>query len=198
MDADDLPATQEKKEPYQIHRQFILTQIRSGFLLIDQQAASERILYERYLEALAQQPIATQQALFPKNLRLSTADAAILNDILPELNSLGFDIAPFGGTEFVIHGAPAEMGNSGMEEALLERVLAQFKENIELQLGIHENLARSMARNAAIKRGRLLHVAEMQELIDQLFACVVPYSSPGGSPCMQTYNLEDLQKYFSA
>jgi DNA mismatch repair protein MutL len=198
MDADDLPATQEKKEPYQIHRQFILTQIRSGFLLIDQQAASERILYERYLEALAQQPIATQQALFPKNLRLSAADAAILNDILSELNSLGFDIAPFGGTEFVIHGAPAEMGNSGMEEALLERVLAQFKENMELQLGIHENLARSMARNAAIKRGRLLRVAEMQELIDQLFACTVPYSSPGGSPCMQTYNLEDLQKYFSA
>ncbi len=75
-----------QKAPYQIHGQYIVSHIKSGFLLIDQQAASERILYERYLDALRQQPAAVQQLLFPKNIELSPADAALLRSILPEVN----------------------------------------------------------------------------------------------------------------
>jgi DNA mismatch repair protein MutL len=191
------PAIQEKKEPTQLHRQFILVQIKSGIMLIDQHLASERILFERYLDSMARQPASIQQLLFPRHLELSPADANTLRDIIPDLQKLGFDISPFGGHEFVVHGIPAELGQHGKEEDILERVIVQFREHLELQLGIHENLARAMARNAAIRRGRILTVQEMQELIDQLFACAMPGSSPGGKPCIKTIPLEELNKYFS-
>ena len=198
MDDDNSSFSKGQKEPYQIHTQYIVSQIKSGFILIEQQAASERILYERYLEALRQQPVATQQALFPKTIELPPADAALLRDILPEVNRLGFDIAEFGGDAFIIHGAPGDMGAGLTEEILIERLLAQYKYNLELELGVSENLARAMARSAALKRGQLLTVLEMQNLIDQLFACPSPYRSPSGRTCFITFELDELQKRFNS
>ena len=116
---------------------------------------------------------------------------------MPEINLLGFEIDEFGGNTFVIHGAPADAGSSGREEALLEKLLAQYNENLELDLGIHDNLARSMARSAALRRGQALNTTEMKELIDHLFACAMPYSSPSGKHCFITFELDDLQKRFN-
>jgi DNA mismatch repair protein MutL len=164
-------------------------------MLIDQQAASERILYERYMEALGDRPVATQKMLFPKTLELPAADAMLLRDILPEVNSLGFEIEEFGGNTFVIHGTPADLSGVS-EEALLEKVLTQYKDNLELELGTQDNLARSMARSAALRRGQPLSVPEMQDLIDRLFACAVPFSSPSGRSCFITFELTELQKRF--
>lgn len=195
MDDESGSFSKSQKEPYQIHGQYIVSHIKSGFLLIDQQAASERILYERYLEALGSQPIATQKLLFPKTFELPAADAALLRDVLDEVNRLGFEIAEFGGNSFIIHGTPADLSGVS-EEALLEKVLAQYKDNLELELGIQDNLARSMARNAAIRRGQPLTVPEMQDLIDRLFACTVPFSSPSGRNCFITFELAELQKRF--
>lgn len=195
MDDESNSFSKGQKEPYQIHGQYIVSHIKSGFLLIDQQAASERIRYERYMDALGNQPVATQKILFPKTLELSPADAALLHSVLDDINRLGFEIAGFGGNAFVIHGVPADL-NGVSEETLLEKVLAQFKENMELEPGIQENLARAMARNAAVRRGQSLSVPEMQDLIDQLFACAVPFSSPSGRNCFITFDLVDLQKRF--
>jgi DNA mismatch repair protein MutL len=197
MDDEAGSFSKGQKEPYQIHGQYIVSHIKSGFLLIDQQAASERILYERYLEALSSQPIATQKLLFPKNFELPAADATLLRDILDEVNRLGFEIAEFGGNAFVIHGTPADLSGIS-EETLLEKVLAQYKDNLELELGIQDNLARAMARNAAVRRGQPLSVPEMQDLTDRLFACAVPFSSPSGRKCFITFDLEELQKRFGA
>jgi DNA mismatch repair protein MutL len=195
MDDESNSFSKGQKEPYQIHGQYIVSHIKSGFLLIDQQAASERIRYERYMDALGSQPVATQKILFPKTLELSPADAALLHSVLDDINRLGFEIAGFGGNSFVIHGVPADL-NGISEEALLEKVLVQFKENMELEPGIQENLARAMARNAAVRRGQPLSVSEMQDLIDQLFACAVPFSSPSGRNCFITFDLAELQKRF--
>ena len=188
--------TKGRKEPYQIHGQYIVSHIKSGFLLIDQQAASERILYERYAEALGNQPMATQNALFPKTLELAPADALLLRGILPEVNRLGFEIAEFGGHAFIVHGTPAELSGNQAEEKLVEKLLAQYKENLDLELGLHDNLARAMARSAALRRGQSLTVAEMQDLTDRLFACATPYASPGGKNCFITFDLETLRKQF--
>jgi len=195
MDDESGSFSKSQKEPYQIHGQYIVSHIKSGFLLIDQQAASERILYERYLEALGNQPIATQKMLFPKTLELPAADALLLRAILDEVNKLGFEIAEFGGNAFIIHGVPADL-SSVSEETLLEKVLAQYKDNLELELGTQDNLARAMARSAAVRRGQLLSVPEMQDLIDRLFACAVPFSSPSGRNCFITFELAELQKRF--
>ncbi|HLP95322.1 MAG TPA: DNA mismatch repair endonuclease MutL [Saprospiraceae bacterium] len=197
MDDDAETFSKGQRDPYQIHGQYIISHIKSGFLLIDQQAASERVLYERYLAALENQPIATQKALFPKTIELSAADATLLRDILDEVNCLGFEIAEFGGNTFAIHGSPAELRPGISEEALLQKVLGQYKDNLELQLGARDNLARSMARNASLRKGQPLSVPEMQDLIDRLFACAVPFNSPSGRKCFIQYDLEELQKQFT-
>lgn len=196
MDDENERFTKTQKEPYQIHGQYIVSHIKSGFFLIDQQAASERILYERYLEALGNQPIATQKALFPKTIELAPADAALLREILDEVNLLGFEIAEFGGNTFVVHGTPADLGANVQEEILLEKVLAQYKGNLEMDLSTRDNLARSMARNASLRRGQILSVAEMTELIDQLFACSLPFTSPSGHKSFIQYDLEVVRKLF--
>jgi DNA mismatch repair protein MutL len=185
-----------EKVPYQIHGQYIVSQIKSGFMLIDQQAASERILYERYLEALKNQPISTQRALFPKTISMAPADAEMLREILDEVNKLGFEITEFGENTFILQGTPAEMERSNEEQVLLERVLSQYKENLDLDTGIQENLARAMARNTALKRGQPMAPEAMRDLIDQLFACSIPYKSPRGRNCFITFDLDELQKRF--
>ncbi len=185
------------KIPTQIHGQFIISQLKSGFLLIDQQAASERILFEKYLLALEGQAVGTQQALFPKTLNFSVSDSRLLRDILPEINQLGFDIEEFGKEAFIVRGVPADLAGGQDEQILIDKLLGQFKENHALNLGSHENIARSMARSAAVKRGQTLSVADMQQLIDQLFACDAPFSSPAGRPTFIAYELEEIKKRFA-
>lgn len=196
MDDETESFSKTQKEPYQIHGQYIVSQFKSGFMLVDQQSASERILYERYLTALNNQPITTQKVMFPKTLDLPPADALLLRNILDEVNQLGFEIAEFGGNSFVVHGTPADLTGNPSEEALLDKLLAQYKGNQALNLGTRENLARSMARSASIRRGQPLSVREMEDLVDQLFACAVPHSSPSGRKCLIKFDLDDLKKQF--
>lgn len=188
--------SKQQKEPYQIHASYIVSHIKSGFVLIDQQAAHERILYEKYLSVLESQSASTQKQLFPRTVNLSPSDANLLRDILPQINLLGFDIQEFGVNAFVINGVPAASASKQDEEAILETLLEQFKINVDLKLDIRENLARSLARSAAIKRGQSLSIQEMQSLIDQLFACATPFKSPTGKNCVLTFELEELVKRF--
>ena len=190
--------SKKQKEPYQIHASYIISQIKSGFLLIDQQYAHERILYEKYLTALEQQQTVSQKQLFPRTIELSTMEAAMLESIRDEINLLGFDIENFGKNTFIINGVPAEMAGKLDEVELIERLLEQYQSNLDLKLGIPENIARSMARSSAIKRGQLLSTTEMQSLIDQLFACAEPFKSPGGKNCFLSFELEELIKRFHA
>ncbi len=109
---------------------------------------------------------------------------------------MGFDVQEFGVNSFVVNGLPAELAGKQNERSVMETLLEQHKIGLELQLNTRESLARSMARSAAIKRGQLLNDTEMQALIDQLFACSMPFRSPFGKKCFVTYELEDLQKQF--
>ncbi|MBI1224479.1 MAG: DNA mismatch repair endonuclease MutL [Bacteroidetes bacterium] len=188
--------SKNQKEPYQIQSSFIISHIKSGFMLIDQQAAHERILYERYLETLENKQVFTQKELFPKTFTLPTADAAIFGDIMSTINELGFDIQEFGKDSFIIHGIPADLTGGQNEVKLIETLLEQYKRNIELSLDLKENLARSMARSAATKRGTNLSVQEMQALIDQLFACAMPFKSPSGRSCFLSFDMDELEEMF--
>lgn len=188
--------SKQQRPPYQVHASYIVSHIKSGFLLIDQQAAHERILYENYLHVLEKQSASTQKQLFPKKIDLAPADAAVLRDIIPQINLLGYDIQDFGQNTFVINGIPAEMAGHRNEEKAIEILLEQYKSNLELKLDTKENLARSLARSTSIKRGQALSVAEMQTLIDKLFACAIPFSNPTGRNCFITFELDDLAKRF--
>jgi DNA mismatch repair protein MutL len=153
-------------------------------------------LYEQYLTVLDNQETYTQKELFAKNITLSPVDAAVLTELLPQINQLGFDIRGFGNETFVIHGVPANLKSGQDEQKVIETLLEQYKRNTELKLGIQENIARSMARSAAIKRGQNLTVTEMKELIDKLFACLVPFKSPTGRNCFLSYDMEELENRF--
>lgn len=188
--------TKEIKQPYQIHATYIVSQIKSGFILIDQQSAHERILYEHYLKVLESHQASTQTSLFPKTITLSPSDAELMNELLPAAKMLGFEIEEFGNGAYIIHGIPADLAGAVDETELVERLLHQYRENVKLDLNIKEKIARSLARSAAIKKGQQLEPAEMQMLIDKLFACSMPYKSPSGKNCFITFDLEDLEKRF--
>ncbi len=186
----------QRRVPYQVHNSYIITHIKSGFLIIDQQAAHERILYERYLAMMNDEQATVQKELFPRTITLSPADTELLGVILPQINQLGFDIQEFGAGTFVIHGKPADMDSNLDEQHIVETLLEQYKENIALKLDMRENLARSMARSAATKRGQALAIPEMQELIDKLFACALPHKSPSGRNCFVTFEFDVIEKWF--
>ncbi len=198
LDDSSQSFSKQQKKPYQLHATYIFSQIKSGFMLIDQQAAHERILYERYLKVLQEQKASTQHALFPETIELPTADAATLRELIPPINQLGFDIQEFGGNSFVVNGVPADAFLAGKAKEMLETLLEQYRLNVELKLGTQENIARSMARSAAIKRGQSLKAEEMQSLIDQLFACAIPQKSPSGRKCFTMFELNELEKLFQA
>lgn len=180
----------------QLHNKYILTQLKSGFLIIDQQRAHERILFEEFSKNLEEGKGSTQQLLFPETVDFTNADAELMNEIITEIKTLGFELDKVGRNSFVISGIPAELKDQNIKKTL-ENLLEQFKLNeSELKLKRRENLALSMSRSASIKAGKKLASEEMKALVDQLFACEMPYSLPNGKPTVITLNLEDLNQQF--
>ncbi|MEM7573631.1 MAG: DNA mismatch repair endonuclease MutL [Bacteroidota bacterium] len=186
-----------EKPPYQLHLRYIVSPLKSGLLLIDQQAAHERILYEQFLRQLREQNSPSQQSLFPQTLELSVAEAGLLTEILPDLKELGFDLEPFGGQSFIIRGVPAELAGKTNELELVQQLLARYAENLDPELDAHEKVARSLARSAATRPGQELSQAEMYSLISQLFACEQHQFNPGGKRrCFITFELDELERRF--
>lgn len=187
---------ESKKTTYQLHNRYILSHIKTGFMVIDQQGAHERILYERIMDSFEKHKSASQRELFPKNIELNATDFALVQELHTEIQEMGFDISEFGKNTFVIHGVPADT-SSHDPVSLLESLIESYKQNFqELRSDKRENLARSMAANTAIKAGKSLTQEEMNNLIDELFACKMPYSAPNGKPTVTTFALEDLDKRF--
>lgn len=185
-----------KKAVYQLHNKYILSHIKTGFMIIDQQGAHERILYERIVESFEKSNAASQQELFPRTLEFSLSDFELLKELHDEIQLMGFDIREFGKNMVVIHGIPADMSQHD-PALLLEGLLENYKQNLqELKSEKRENLSRSMARNMAVKSGKTLSQEEMNNLIDELFACKMPYSTPSGKPTISTFSMDDLDKRF--
>ncbi len=185
-----------KKATYQLHNKYILSHIKTGFMVIDQQGAHERILYERILENFEKHKASTQQELFPKTIELNAADFALVKELKDDIQAIGFDISEFGKNTFVIHGVPADTIDHD-SVSLLEGLIENYKQNmIELKSDKRENLARSMAYNMAIKEGKVLSQDEMNNIIDELFACKMPYATPNGKPTITTFSIDDLDKRF--
>ncbi len=199
---DMLIDTEQESVPvnnlFQLHRRYILTQIKSGLMAIDQQKAHERILFERFADILRTQESLSQQELFPINLSLSPTDAELLLDILEDLNMIGFNIEPNNEKKFrfIISGTPADLTNINVEE-LIEGILENFKRNrTDLNLDKKINLARSMAKNISIKSGKILQQEEMKIIIDELFACKAPEISLDGEAIISIISIEELEKRF--
>jgi DNA mismatch repair protein MutL len=181
---------------WQLHNKYILSQIRNGLLIVDQHVAHERVLYERALARFATSMRSTQQLLFPCTLELSAADFALLTELLPDFDMLGFDIKPFGRNTVVIEGIPPD-AHTGSEGKIVEEMLALYSEYRQNDpTHVRDNLAKSYSCKSAIKAGDPLTEPEMRSLIDQLFATSMPYVCPHGRPIVLRISIEELDRRF--
>ncbi len=180
----------------QLHNQFILVEAENGFRLINQQAAHERVLFEKLSEAIDGKAIATQRTLFPITLELTPADSVLLEELMNDLHQLGYLIEPFGKNTFVMQGTPADV-EQGNEKMVLEKLLEQYKHfSSELKFSKREKLVRSLAKQQAIKPGQQLTQKEMQALVNDLFNSHQSNTSPDGRPTYLEFKLDQLEKMF--
>jgi len=182
-------------EFFQLHKKFVVSQIKSGLLIVDQQSAHERILYEKFCSALEKSPILSQQKLFPRTIVVNSSDYDVLIEILPKIKLLGFDINEFGKNTFVVNGIPSEMQNCD-EQEMIESIIEQYKNSRTDNTQVNHILSLNLAKRTSIKTGLKLNGEEMRTLIDQLFACSNPKYSPDGKPCILTLSLEEISRLF--
>jgi DNA mismatch repair protein MutL len=200
------PETENETEPsdvdnidltfWQIHRRYILSEIKSGLVVIDQHVAHERILFERILKVLhSDQKNFGQQLLFPQTITLSMDDFLVLKAILPMINTIGFGIKIFSGTTIVIEAIPNDV-KLGREAQVIMDVIDYYKENEDREFDANERLAAAFACKNAIKSGEPLTQRQMHAMVDQLFACESPYFCPHGRPVIVTIELDELDRKF--
>jgi DNA mismatch repair protein MutL len=191
------PFTIHETNLVQLHNQYILSQTPTGFILINQQAAHERIIYERLQEAAKGKAVATQRSMFPVTIELAPADTVLLEDLMNDLQQLGYMIEPFGKNTFVIQGTPADV-TQGNEKQVIDSLLEQYKHfSNDLKFSKREKLIRSLAWQQSIKAGRQLSEKEMEALVEDLFKCKQPNSSPNGNPTYLEFKKDALEKMFS-
>jgi len=186
--------SQSKCQYLQVNQSYIVTAVKSGLIVIDQNLAHTRILFEKYLKELENHDGASQQELFPQALSLNVNDASLLKEMLPELENLGFVLEQANPTTFMINGTPSDAAGCDAV-ALLEQVLDNYKINrTDLQLDRKLNLAKTMAAQLSIKAQTKLSEVEMQNIVDQLFACSVAEIAPNGKKIYVILNMEDIFK----
>ena len=193
IDDESLICNENKNLYLQLQQSFVVTTVKSGLLIVDQNLAHKRVLYEKFLKELDNTTEASQQELFPQHISLNLNDASLLKEILPELEKIGFRIQQMNNTTFVINGTPAD-SKSNDAVSLLEKILDMYKTNLsDLKLDRKINLARTLATQLAIKSGQPLTTTEMQDLIDRLFGCAVSEVSPDGKKIYMILNVNELK-----
>ena len=186
-----------------------MTAVKSGLMIIDQHRADVRIRYERYLGQLENHAAATQQMLFPESVRFSPAECVILQQILPSLTAIGFDLSDLGGNTFAINGIPA--GLEGIDPVtLLQQIVtdaedhsicddsASDKSSINNKLlTINKNIALSLAQSVAVPYGQVLSNDEMEQIVNELFACSNVNYTPNGKPILSILPQADIERLFA-
>lgn len=186
----------DKPVLWQLHNKYIFSQIKSGMMIVDQHVAHERILYERALRSLEDNHPNSQQLLFPQHLDLLPREMALVREIQPELERIGFQIRFFGGQTIIIDGIPADV-HAGREESILREVLDGYDASGETRATpTQDRLAATFACKAAIKAGDKLSQEEMHVLIEQLFETQMPYVCPHGRPIVIKLAIDELDRRF--
>jgi DNA mismatch repair protein MutL len=180
---------------FQLHQKYIVSQIKSGMMLVDQQAAHERILFEKYIGMLQNKFGSSQQFLFPLTLELSPSDFTLVLEMEDDIRKLGFVFNVFSNTTIVVNGVPSDV-KGGSEKDLFEGLIEQFKQNRDLKIDRQENLARALAKRSAIRAGNKLTLVEMNSIIDQLFACKTPNFAPDGNLTVVMLDMDKIGRLF--
>jgi DNA mismatch repair protein MutL len=181
---------------FQWQQKYIVRSVKPGLMFIDQQAAHERVLYEKFILQLRNKSGESQQSLFPQSVTFGAADFALLMEMEQEVQALGFRFEVFGKNTVLINGSPANIA-TGREKQLFEGLIEQFKINqAELSVPLNESLARALAKRAAIKAGQKLIPEEMRSLADSLMVCKTPNYTPEGTPTFYIFETGKIETYF--
>ncbi len=182
---------------YQIHQKYIASSIKSGIVLIDQNFAHQRILYEEYLAKLTMDGIAGQQLLFPLNILLNISDIKIIRGLRSDLNSAGINISDIKQDSIIIDALPITISESHIT-SFIEELIENFKNEIpETSLSQIDTIAKCLSRNLAIKPGTTLTNKEQGNILDELFCCKEPNFSPFGRTTFITITMEELEDKFN-
>ena len=185
----------EGSNMWQVHDKYIISQIISGLVIIDQHVAHERVLFEDALLAFDSTPLSAQTLLFPEILEFSADEYSVLLDIQQYLEKLGFRMKENGQNKILLEAIPSDMG-WGNENSVIRDIIDHYVANREKSSSYMENLAASFACHAAVKAGDSLTMEEMQVLVNRLFATKHPYYCPHGRPIIVQLSLEELDQRF--
>lgn len=193
---EDPDADADRRPVWGLHDTYIVTPTDTGMMLVDQRAAHVRVLYEQNQARLQQEQGNSQQLLFPHTVDLSPADTDLLEELLPDLRALGFEIERMSGRTVAVRGVPTDVPD-GDEGAILEDILDQYtSEQDTVEDERRDRLARTMAQQSAVRRGQPLSEAERRSLLTDLFECEMPYADPTGTPTIAKWSMEEIAKRF--
>ena len=180
---------------WQIHNKYLITEISSGIIIIDQHVAHERILYEQAKLAIDGNGLSSQKLLFPETIKFTHEEYLLLPDILPYLNKIGFVIREFEENTIIIEGIPSDM-QVGKEIVVIREIIAKYSKSKKINSLFIEYIISTYACKASIKAGEKLSSHERKFLVDKLFATKEPYFCPHGRPIIINLSIDELDKRF--
>ena len=183
-------------ECYQYKGHYIVTSTASGLMLIDQHRAHVRILFERYLKQLNEQPAASQGMLFPEIVELSLTQAALMESLIEDFGHLGFDISNMGGGAFAIQGTPEGIAGLAPSKLVSDMLSSAMEKGVVTKEDIYHNMALTMARSAALVVGEVLAPTEMNHIVDELLACNMPNYTPDGKKTLVVIEDRNIGEMF--
>lgn len=181
---------------WQLHNAYILAQVKGGFMLIDQHAAHERVLFERALKTMDHESAPSRQLLFPVTLDLMVPQIALVREHFDHFARLGFNVKLFGEQTVVVDAVPC-MASSQEVDTLFNRMIENLQETPEKHLKAEERIALTFSSHAGIRKGDTLSQQEMNGLVNDLFATEMPYVTPRGRPTVVRMPLEEIERRFN-
>lgn len=198
LSASTEPSPLEENSPthYQYKGRYIMTSVKSGLMIIDQYRAHTRILYEGYIEQMQKRRPSSQKPLFPDTIHFSASDKVVVEAVMPELQNIGFELTPNEEGDYTITAVPS--GLDGLDYvALVQDLVASAREKTTSAIDdINHSIALELARNAAVTYGQVLTNAEMENIVNSLFACSNFSYTPDGKKILTMLRQTDLEQLF--
>ena len=180
---------------WQIHKRYIVSEINSGLVIIDQHVAHERVLYEECLAAFESKVVSSQTLLFPEEINFAKDEYDILLEIFPYLKKIGFKIREGEDSKIYVEATPADI-SWGEEKKIIKEIIDEFISTRKTYSSYKEALAASYACKAAVKAGDIMTNSEMMVLVNRLFSTEHPYYCPHGRPIIIQLSLDELDRRF--
>ena len=186
------------RESFQIYNKYIISNMLSGMVMIHQNLAHQRVLYENFLENITVKEAASQQLLFPITINFGKQEIEILKNLKDELESTGFLFDKIEEDGLVVKGIPASISESKIS-IVFDQLLEDFQQEVpETNFSQLDTIAKSLAKTLAIKSGAKLSTIEQENLINELFSCKDPKISPLGKKIFIKLNSKKLDAIFNA